>query len=208
MDLSAPYATLLSDVEGSVLSVLAGTVKPLSGREVSRLAGVSQSTVRRLLARLGEHGLVRVQEAGAGAALLYSLNRDHLAADAVTILVSLRRRLIDRLRIEFEAWQVSPLHASLFGSAARGNGGTDSDIDLLIVRPGAVDSEDESWRRQLDRLPELVGKWTGNRAGIAEVSESDVERLKHERPSIVDELQRDAIRLHGPHILEILNEPL
>jgi predicted nucleotidyltransferase len=34
------------------------------------------------------------------------------------------------------------MHASLFGSAARGDGVPESDIDLLIIRPERVDAED------------------------------------------------------------------
>lgn len=119
MDLSAPYLAVLPATTGGVLSVLAGTNRPLSGREVARLGGVARTTTARVLQRLAEHGLVRVQEAGAGAALLYTFNREHVAADAVLGLVGLRCRLVDRLRNEFEGWPTPPLHASLFGSAAR-----------------------------------------------------------------------------------------
>jgi predicted nucleotidyltransferase/DNA-binding transcriptional ArsR family regulator len=204
MDMSAPYLVALPKGEGPVLSVLAGTTRPLSGREVARLSGGSLNTVRRALQRLAEHGLVRMQEAGSGAALLYTLNREHLAADAVIILVNLRRRLIDHLKAELQDWPLPPMHASLFGSAARGDGGTASDIDVFIVSPGTTDAEDERWRRQLDRLAALILNWTGNHAGIAEVSEDDIERLEEQRPPVAKELERDAITLIGPPIRELL----
>jgi predicted nucleotidyltransferase/DNA-binding transcriptional ArsR family regulator len=204
MDLSAPYSVLLTKGEGEVLSVLAGTTRPLSGREVARLRGGPHNTARRALQRLAEHGLVAVQEAGAGAALLYSLNRDHVAADAVLILTNLRRRLIDRLKAEFGDWPIGPVHASLFGSAARGDGGTASDIDLFVVRPDELDSEDLGWRSQLDRLSGLILNWTGNHAGIVEVSEEDVRRLERHGSVVAEELERDAITLAGPSVRELL----
>jgi hypothetical protein len=205
VELTAPYRVVLSDNEGSVLSVLAGTSRPLSGREVASLSGRPSSTVARLLQRLAQHGLVLVQEAGAGAALLYSLNREHLAADPVVALVSLKRILIDRIKAELGAWMTPPLHASLFGSAARGGGGVTSDIDLFLVRPQGVEGEDVQWRLQVDRLPTLVLRWTGNHAGISEVSDGDIERLKQERPPVVSELVSDAITLVGVPVRELLD---
>ena len=135
MDPSAPHSALLSDSAGSLLSTLAGTTRPLSGRELARLSDCPHTTARRTLQHFAEHGLVTIQEAGAGAALLYSLNRNHVAADAVLILTSLRRRLIERLGSEIDSWEIQPLHASLFGSTARADGDTDSDIDVFLVRP-------------------------------------------------------------------------
>lgn len=203
MDLSAPHLAVLPEATGSVLSVLAGTRRPLSGREVARLSGGARSTVARLLQRLAEHGLVRVQEAGAGAAFLYTLNREHVAAEPVVALVSLRRHLVDRLTSELAEWSVPPVHASLFGSAARGDGGTASDVDLLVVRPDAIQEGDARWRAQLDRLAELVVRWAGNAAGIAEVSVQELMRLQEERPPVFEEIDRDSITLHGPHVREL-----
>lgn len=205
MELSAPYTVVLSDNQGSVLSVLAGTSRPLSGREIARLSGRPNSTVARLLQRLAEHGLVLVQEAGAGAALLYSLNREHLAADPVVGLVSLKKTLIDRLKVELSAWATPPLHASLFGSAARSDGDVKSDIDLFLVRSDDVGVEDIQWRLQLDHLPGLVLRWTGNHVGITEVSKGDVERLEREQPPVVPELVRDAITLYGAPLRDLLD---
>lgn len=204
MDLSAPHRVVLSEGDGRVLAVLAGTTRPLSGREVARLSDGSQNTVRRALQRLAEHGLVTMQEAGSGAALLYTLNRDHLAAHAILTLLALRSRLRDHLTNEFEGWPLPPLHASLFGSAARGDGDTQSDIDLFIVRPSHLDAEDAYWRAQLDRLPDRVLAWTGNHAGIAEVSEGDLARLRRDRPPVVEELTRDAIHLTGSPLSDLL----
>jgi predicted transcriptional regulator len=204
VDLSAPYLAVLPKSDACVLSVLAGTDRPLSGREVARLSGGSRSTVARVLRRLAEHGLVMVQEAGAGVALLYTLNREHLASAPLVDLLSLRRRLFDRLAAELEGWPVPPLHASIFGSAARGDGGTSSDIDVFIVRPSSIDAEDARWRSRLDRLPNLIAIWTGNRAGIAEISTADVSRLERERAIIIEELRRDAITLVGHPIRELL----
>lgn len=202
MDLAAPHSVLLGPGEGTALRVLARTIRPLSGREVARLGGGTPSTVWRALHRLADHGVVRTEEAGG--ALLYTLNRDHLATEAILILVGLRGRFVDRLTEEVDAWAIQPRHLSIFGSAARGDGDTESDIDLFVVRPAGVEEEDATWRTQLETLADRVRAWTGNHAGIAEVAEGDTERLARERPPIVTEMERDALTVAGPSIREWL----
>lgn len=204
MDLSAPHLAVFSEATGGVLSAITRTTRPLSGREVARLGGVPRSTAARTLQRLVEHGLVRVQEAGAGAALLYTFNREHLAAEPILALMDVRRCLIDRLRGELESWPLAPLHASLFGSAARGDGTIASDIDVFLVRPGMVAAEDARWRGQVDHLGDLVVSWSGNHAGISEVAEHELGRLRRDRPTVVEELEQDAVTLVGPAVRDLL----
>lgn len=203
MDLSAPYTSLLPRTEGQVLLVLAGTTRPLSGREVARLAEVSQNGGWKTLRRLARHGVVTEQEAG-GRTILYTLNREHLAAAAVLMLANLRSLLMERARAEIESWHISPVHASIFGSAARGDGDTESDIDLLLVRPQGVDEDSQQWRAQVNGLAENILAWTGNHAGIVELSEADIRRLRRERPPVVEELEDAAVVLVGPFASDLL----
>lgn len=187
---------------GDVLAVLAGTTRPLTGREVARLARRgSPRGVLTALDRLVEQGLVARAEAGR--AMLYTLNRDHVAAPAAVALAQLRSEVVERARREVAAWQIAAQHASVFGSFARGDGDVGSDIDLFVVRPAGVSADDADWREQLDRLAERVRAWTGNHASIAEVASDDLARLREDRPLIVDELSADAIALAGPEALQL-----
>jgi predicted nucleotidyltransferase len=155
-----------------------------------------------VLNRLADHGLVDRQEAGR--ALLYTLNRDHLAAPAVSVLAGMRSELLRRLRELLVGWDVAPVHVSLFGSTARGEGSTDSDIDLFVVRSDDVSEDDPGWRRQLDQLANQVARWTGNHAGIVEVAESETKQLGKKNPPIVKELRSDSIAASGPEITALL----
>jgi len=203
MDVARPHAVLCPTLDSEVLVVLASTTRPLTGRDVARLVRKgSRAGVHRTLRRLVEHGVVLATEAGP--AFLYVLNRDHLAAPAVEILASLRQQLVIRLRGAIDAWDVKPAHASLFGSAARGDGDTSSDIDLFFVRPGKIGEDDPSWRSRLDRLVGDVERWTGNRATVAEVSEAEVRSLRTRQPAIVADLRRDSVTLAGPSASEVL----
>jgi DNA-binding transcriptional ArsR family regulator len=176
MDMSEPFAVICPTLDGPVLTVLAATTRPLAAREVSRLVRRgSWGGVRRALLRLTEHGIVSVEEVGN--VTLYALNRRHLAAPAVDVLAGLHDELVRRLSEEIGAWSVPALHASLFGSAARGDGDVTSDVDLFVVRRRRVEHDDRRWRSQLERLAADVLAWTGNHAGIAEVGESELARV-------------------------------
>jgi DNA-binding transcriptional ArsR family regulator len=202
MDVSHPFTALMPGLDSAVLSVLARTTRAQTGREVALAAGRSPSGVRSVLDRLAEQGFVDSERAGR--AYVYTLNREHLAAPAVEALAGLRPALADRLRREIAGWRIAPSHASLFGSAARGDGDAASDVDLFIVRPGGIEAEDATWRDQLDGLAEGVRRWTGNHAGIAELSTDQLATLKKRRPPVLKDLDADAITLFGPEVGALL----
>jgi DNA-binding transcriptional ArsR family regulator len=203
MDLSRPWAPIRSPIDMEVLRVLRGTSRPLTGREVARLVRAgSQPTVNASLRRLSDEGLVHVEEAGN--AYLYTFNREHLAAPAVELLADVRAELERRLRDEIAGWKIAPVQLSVFGSAARGDGDTRSDVDIFVVRPRDVSQDDPAWQEQLTRLSDRVLAWTGNHVGLSEVSDADVRRLRRERPPVVEELSRDAIAIAGPEPAELL----
>ena len=197
MNLSHPWALIRSPIDMEVLLVLCGTTRPLTGHEVARLVRTgSQPAVNAILRRLAGEGVVLSEEAGN--AYLYTFNREHLGAPAMELLAGIRTEFQRRLRAEIAEWQVAPAHVSLFGSAARGDGDARSDIDVFVVRPARVAEDDPRWRSQLERLSDHVHAWTGNHAGLSEVSLADVRRLRRQRSPIVEELRRDAITLAGP----------
>jgi predicted nucleotidyltransferase len=196
MDVARPYAAVCPTLDGDVLDVLAGTTMSLTGRQVALLTGrTSHSGVLAALNRLTEHGLViRVE---LNRAHLYALNRDHLAAPAVEILAEVRQRLIERMQNTIGEWRIAPAHVSLFGSTARGDGSTRSDIDLFVVRPSAVDEDEPSWRDQIDDLRDRIRRWTGNHASVIERDESQLASLRAAQPPIIGELLSDAIVISG-----------
>jgi hypothetical protein len=203
MDLSRPYSAVVPTLDGDVLRVLAGTTRGLTGREVAVLAGRrSHSGVLHVLHRLTEHGLVKRVELNR--AYLFALNREHLAAAAVEHLMGLRVELFRRIRCSIDGWEIPPVHASVFGSAARGDGDVTSDVDLLIVRPSSSAYDEPSWQAQIDGLHDEIEAWTGNRASIAEVSETELARLREQERPILSELRTDAVAVGGSDIRALL----
>jgi predicted nucleotidyltransferase len=196
LDVAFPHSAISPTLEGDVLIALAGTTRPLTGREVARLARRgAPAAVSVALNRLVEQGLVLREEAGR--AFLHRLNRDHLAAPAVLVLAGLRTALLERLRAEIGGWELQPVSAAMFGSAARGDGDTASDIDLLLVRPSQVDEADELWRTQLSQLADHVHAWTGNHASLVELTEADLPGQIATGPPALEEIQAQAIALAG-----------
>lgn len=199
MDLSRPERAVVPTLDAEVLVVLAGTTKPLTGRQVHRLAGNgSQQGVGKVLLRLEETGLVRTTDAGTSR--LHLLNRDHVACEAVLALVDLRGKLFDWIRRAISAWTVQPLAASVFGSAARGDGDVTSDIDILLVRPSSVEESDPIWSRALFDLGQSIFAWSGNRASTLQATVEQLAEMIERQEPIVASLRRDELRLLGPGI--------
>lgn len=202
MDVAHPHRTVVPTLDGDVLVALARSTAPMTGREVARLIPqASHVGVKRVLDRLADQGIVLRGQAGS--AHLYTLNRRHVAAPAVETLASLRSEMIARLRGEFAGWELQPVHASMFGSAARATGDADSDVDLFVVAPDDA-GDDPRWEPQLDALAEEVEAWTGNRAQLLVVSEHDLRDLREQDEALLGRIRADAIDLAGTRARAIL----
>jgi predicted nucleotidyltransferase len=205
MDLSMPSLSVVPTLDGPVLVTLAGLSTPVSGRRIHQLCGVgSEAGVRNVLNRLVHQGVVHASEAGS--AVLYAANREHLAWPAVSALAGMRGQLLARLRDEFGAWGPRVRSAALFGSAARGDGTSDSDIDLLVVRQRRTDPNGEAWQSQLARVRERVAAWTGNPCQVYEIGSDELEMHIAAGEPIVAEWRRDAITVAGADLRGLLRD--
>ncbi|MGK2948643.1 MAG: nucleotidyltransferase domain-containing protein [Acidimicrobiales bacterium] len=130
-------------------------------------------------------------------AILYRLNRHHLAARSIEELATLRARLIEAMQDHLAGWAIPAWGAWLFGSAARGDGSDDSDIDVLVVRPDLEDDAEAAWAAQLDQLATAVTAWTGNRCRVVEYGADELTSLLETDDRLVDGLRSDGIALTG-----------
>ena len=195
MNFQRPLSVVTPTLDGDVLAVLARAEVEFSGREIHRALGHSSHTgVRRCLERLVREGIVL--ERRAGSALLYRLNRDHLAAPHIEALATLRLQLFDRLREKISNWQTPPVVAAVFGSVARGEATADSDLDIFLLRPRGVDEDDAEWRDQVTALEEAASAWTGNDARTLEYCESELPKLGLGEP-VIEDVIADGITLAG-----------
>jgi predicted nucleotidyltransferase len=186
MDVSSPISSVIPSLDGSVLGALAGTTAPLNLSTVHRLAGRgSVSGTRRVLLRLVGAGIVLQVPGG------YLLNREHVAALAIEALANLWGEVIDRMQRHVGKWGRRPRLVGIFGSAARRDGGEDSDIDLVVVSDVANASEHAA------ELAELVERWTGNPTQVITVGSKDLRRMHRARERVLAEWERDLLVVVG-----------
>jgi thioesterase domain-containing protein len=124
-----------------------------------------------------------------------------VAAEAAVTLSNLRGRLFERMRKHLEQWSVQPVAAAVFGSAARGDGTPDSDIDVLIVRPAKVDPGDPRWDGAVDDLSRAIARWSGNHASIIQATPTQIAEMVKRGEPIVADLQEDAVPLTETPVL-------
>lgn len=204
MDLSRPLATLLPAADAGALSVLAATEAPLTGRRIAELAGErSHASTLRALTRLATQGIVHVQPAGR--AKLYILNRSHMLTPAILEMTASTDAIRQRLSAAIEEWEVPCLHASIFGSSARGQTHSASDIDVLVVRQESLDSEEARiWDVQLSDLERSVFEWTGNPLSWFETTVGDLERALAAGESIFQSWRDEGIVVFGTPLASLL----
>jgi hypothetical protein len=228
VDLTDPTRALTPTLDGPVLSVLAQSGRPLTvGQIAAQAARGSEIGIRRTVGRLVQQGLVTATQMGRNQ--VHELNRDHIAAPAAEMLAGLRLELWRRLRATLAGWEPSPIFACVFGSAARGDGGPDSDIDVLLVRRPLMDekpptnrqrsladalgevvlglgrlpmtsTEGETWQSQVDDLHGKVQRWTGNPLQLVDISLWQWAKLPRTEPALFAEIDRDAVTIMGTKI--------
>jgi predicted nucleotidyltransferase len=202
VDLHNPLAVIAPTLDAAVLQGLAATTSWTTGRGVHRLIDKqkSQDGVRKALHRLAAQGIVEAEQHPQ--ATLYRLNREHVAADLILGLTRLRQAIIDRIVEHLGMWEAQPLHASLFGSFARNEARANSDIDVLVVIPSAMDEAVRA--RQVVELAQAIERWTGNRAQIVDITPQQVFQMIEANDPLVMSWRADAVRLTGSPLLDLL----
>lgn len=196
VDVSSPLRSLVPSLDSAVLEVLSRSESSFGPTQVARLAGRgSRAGVQLVLDRLVEHRLVLDDPTNRG--YMYRLNREHLLTPALLAAVSVHRELLARLTAAVSALVPDPVHASVFGSFARGDGNQSSDIDLFLLM-GADFTPEPAWEVQMRQLEDQVHGWTGNRLEVLTLDQDSFVAAVRRGERIVDELRTDAEVLLGP----------
>lgn len=201
MDFAEPLQALVPGATGRVLDVLVHTTMPLSGRAIAQLAGVSPAQAARVLPRLAELGLVR--RTSAPPAVLYEFVHDHVAADALHLIAGISFVFLERLGNEIASLPTAPAAAAVFGSLPRGEAHVDSDIDLLVVRPEGIGTDNDEWEQGLNTIREHGRRLSGNPVEILEVGRVECHHLLRGKRPLWRAIAKEALVIHGPPLLEL-----
>lgn len=191
-----PLSTLLgSEASLRVLRELALHGDELTTTLLARRTGVTDQSVRNVLAVLREGALLRIY--GQGRSASYQLDAGHPLAPLLIDLFVAEHQSANAVRasIREAAEQVDPLAVWVYGSVARGQDRIGSDLDLLLVAEEDADAE-----RVADEFREHmaeVGKAHRILISVVGISGADVLRLARTEDPFWREVVSDAEPLHG-----------
>ncbi|MFP4514048.1 MAG: nucleotidyltransferase domain-containing protein [Acidimicrobiales bacterium] len=201
MDFVRPVEAIVPGAQGRVLAVLVETTAELNLRTIAQLAGVSPAQASRVLPGLVELGLVERREVPP--ASLFRLVREHVASRALLELARSTDTVLDEIGRLAAALPRPPMSVIVFGSFARREADTDSDIDLIVVRPEEIDADDDNWVESLEAWRHDVRRLTGNPVEVLEVSAVEAPGKLAGRSQIWGDIRRDARVVHGLGIDEL-----
>lgn len=197
MNLSQPGADLLGETPAALLRALARRTSAASGRELGRLAGISSpSTAHRALAELVRTGLVTATESSH--ATLFALNREHALWIPIESILGIPAKIDHMIEtIVAEAFGDTATVA-LFGSVARGDATSGSDIDIALVV--ANDARPDSVADVSDQLVERLGAFAGNPVQVVAINRGQLAGMIAEHDPLIDSWLEDARTVGGPDL--------
>jgi predicted nucleotidyltransferase len=162
------------------------TGTPLTGRQVHGLVSDDYSlwTVQETLKALARLGLVESQTIGRAG--IHTINEGHAAVPPLRALldpVAMLRHALSAVSDQ----QVSTV--ILFGSVARGEATTDSDIDLAVIAA-------EGWDKRAE-MEDHVRMRLGNACDVLVFTAAEFDRLSRTGKPVVRDILRDGVALVG-----------
>jgi predicted nucleotidyltransferase len=177
MDFSRPITSVIPGVQGKLLDAIACLGRSVTSGQAASIAKVSENQASKILRELATLGIL--DRTDAGNAALYQLSPTNVAASVVRDLCELRYRLFEKIR-ELSAPMVHEepnIWIAVFGSTARGDSTSASDIDLMVVRPDLINSPDrrEVWDRLVFEFSQSIASFAGNPVNPVEYWRSEVD---------------------------------
>jgi predicted nucleotidyltransferase len=194
VDLVHPVSALIPGARGKVLTVMIDAGRELSTVQIGRLADVSTPQVSRVMAQLCELGLVERREVPPS--VLYRLVVGSRVVGLLGELRALRGDVIRQAAELSRSIVPPPIHLAVFGSVATGRAGSESDIDVLVVRPTRAD-HDDAWTESLDRFRRDLSAYAGSGVDVLEVSQREWSKRNPGEP-LWASIEREQIVLTTP----------
>jgi predicted nucleotidyltransferase len=204
MDFSRPITSVIPGVQGKLLDAIACLGRSVTSGQAASIAKVSENQASKVLRELATLGIL--DRTDAGNAALYQLSPTNVAASVVRDLCELRYRLFEKIR-ELSAPMVHEepnIWIAVFGSTARGDSTSASDIDLMVVRPDLINIADrrEVWDRLVFEFSQSIASLAGNPVNPVEYWRSEVDLGK----PFWKEVLRDNVTIAGAAPLPFISK--
>lgn len=200
MRLASPAAALLGENDTRLLLELYRRAEPLSGRQIAANAGVPLTTAQRTLGRYADAGIVKAVPVAH--ATLYELNRSHVLAAAIFELLAAPAKVSESIGEIVHRRAGNAVTTALFGSAARGEDTSKSDLDILLVTPDDFPAcEVEELRQEIEtRVESLLGR----QAQVLDFDRNQFTHMVETHDPLIDSLERDADTIVGVDVRELI----
>lgn len=195
VDFVNPVEAVIPGAQGRLLAVLANTTADLNLRTLARLADVSVAQASRVMPRLEELGMVQRRDVPPSA--LFRLVPENVAVRAVVELARARETVVSEIGRRASSLPTPPVSTILFGSFVRGEAGVDSDLDLLVVRPSAVNEDDAAWSAGIEALRSSIGAFAGNRVDVLEIRHGEVAARLGGRSQLWRDVRNEGMVVQG-----------
>jgi predicted nucleotidyltransferase len=126
----------------------------------------------------------------------FELNQSHILTKHLVAIDHAKDDMLDVVRGRVAQWPREPRAVVLFGSVARNDDTSASDIDLLVVWKGKR-APSEDWNSDKIRLAEAVQASVGSVANIVDFSGPEWEAAVAAEERLVGEIARDGVSVTG-----------
>lgn len=203
MDYSCPLSSVVPGSRGRVLAALASSPGLKTATSLSHACGVGRRHVDRVVRQLEDIGVVRADRSARP--LRVCLDDDSPVVALIRRIHELRSDVLELLSSSLKADPMSGLRSAVvFGSFARGDCDSDSDIDVLLVR--SDDSDWEAWDSSTFYWAWRMSDSVGCEVSVISRTESEaVESMKSPR-AVWAGIARDGIPLYGPPVQPMVDE--
>lgn len=139
--------------------------------------------------------------------MVYRPETNHLLWPAVEALVEAADGFMERLQGAIESLVLTSLgpgpqpSIGFFGSVARREDSSDSDLDIVLV---VSDEQDERLPAVVEELTDAAVQWTGNDCAVAEMTRTRLREMVDARDPFVASLVADTRTFTGPDVREMI----
>ncbi len=201
------YDTILEDIFGQkvklkILRYLVSNPEGKSARGIAAASDVNHWQCSKTLKALHASGIISLKLTGNNH--IYALNKSaYLVKEIIEPLFSKEKEYLGNMLKSSKTLSSKNVESvSLFGSTARGENSSESDVDLFVV----VKDGKEKVTEQFDSEKQALRTEFGLKVSPYYVTEKELKNRFSQKDSLIKEVVRDYITIKGKTIGELLSK--